>query len=177
MCIRDSHRLLDAIDRTKSDSKPDVVISEEAKTITKRLLTKNWPGDCDDNLVGYVQMSLDAYESFRSKVNRLFQEVSSKELSERLERLKNDRFIKLLNHIIESLPQSNHFVEKWFESVWSRIVNWPDWSGKLQPFVFKVDSPTFTKQLGQIFSEYGRPSNEVHKFIRRLQEINESHKT
>jgi hypothetical protein len=171
------HRLLDAIDRTKSDSKPDVVISEEAKKITERLLTKNWPGDCDDNLIGYVQISLDAYDLFRSKVHNLFKEVSSDELSERVERMKNDRFKSLLNHVIESLPQTSHFVEKWFESVWSRIVNWPDWSGKLQPFVFRIDSPVFTKQLGQIFSDYGRQSTEVHKFIRRLHESDESNKT
>lgn len=171
------HRLLDAIARTDGDKNLDIEVSQEAQKITDRLLNKNWPNDCDDNLSACVQISLDAYNLFRSNIHKVLDQVANTELPDRLNRMKNERFGNLLNHVIQSLPQSNHFVEQWFESVWTRIINWTGWNGKLHSFNFRIDSPDFLKQLGKIFAEYGRPAKEVNELIRRVKELNESDKT
>ena len=121
-------------------------------------------------------MSLERYEGFRQQLNQALSHVNSQSVTERSEKLKNNRFKALLNHVIQSLPQTNHFVEQWFESVWNRLNNWDGWNGRLESFIFKVDSQQFQNQLAQIFEQYGRSGTELEEFMKRVY-TNESHET
>jgi DNA-binding MarR family transcriptional regulator len=169
-------RIKDAIERKEPNQKLEIQISSEAESITNRLLSKNWKANQNDNLSGCVQMSLKRYEGFRQQLNQALSHVNSQSVSERSEKLKNNRFKALLNHVIQSLPQTNHFVEQWFESVWNRLNNWDGWNGRLESFIFKVDSQQFQNQLAQIFEQYGRSSTELEEFMKRVN-TNESYQT
>jgi len=169
-------RIKDAIERKEPNQKIEIEISPEAESITNRLLSKNWKANQNDNLSGCVQMSLERYEGFRQQLNQALSHVNSQSVTERSEKLKNNRFKALLNHVIQSLPQTNHFVEQWFESVWNRLNNWDGWNGRLESFIFKVDSQQFQNQLAQIFEQYGRSSTELEEFMKRVN-TNESHET
>ena len=169
-------RIKDAIERKEPNQKLEIEISPEAESITNRLLTKNWKANQNDNLSGCVQMSLERYERFRQQLNQSLIQINSQNVSERSEKLKNNRFKALLNHVIQSLPQTNYFVEQWFESVWNRLNNWDGWNGRLESFIFKVDSQQFQNQLAQIFEKYGRSSTELKEFMMRVN-TNESDQT
>ena len=172
------NRIKDAIERKEPARKLEVKTTQEAENITNRLLNNNWPANCDDNLLGCVQLSLDAFESFRTGLNRLSDRTALEQPTDRAKKMRNKRFKSLLNHVSQSLPQSNHFVEQWFIAVWKRLNNWKDWNGDLQSFIFSETAQGFTKQLGDIFADYGRSATEVREFIRKVKQAsNENYET
>jgi hypothetical protein len=125
-----------------------IVISDECKSIVKRLMMLKWPKGSDIQLTHAVQVSLDNYKKFRKKLW---------EAETPLARYTNQSF---------SAPDA--FVLGWFQSVHKQIRSWDDWNGDLFALRFTADNKKLTAMGRDIAQRYSHQAKDWDDLMETL---------
>jgi len=88
----------------------------------------HWPKDSVKQLRPFIETSLANYKDFRTKLEEVEGDL--------------ERFAKWFKTSVLS-PYPTRFIGIWVEETHRMISKWNDWSGKLNPFVFRVESKRF----------------------------------
>ncbi len=130
------------LDRKRRDgaSSSSVIISEEALSIAKRFQQSQWPKGSKEQLPQAIQVSLNNYRQFKEARKRLFETTKITRVKDCLE---------YIDGLFLSPPA---FVENWFVAEYERIVDWPEWSGRLQ--VVQIDNARFQGIVREIVADF-----------------------
>lgn len=110
---------------------PQITVSDSAKDIVRILTMQKWPKNSTKDLPVAVQVSLNGWKAFRSK---LLEYVRNNPITD-----ESPRHLKIAHWLAGAFPSGNYFVEYWFRQVHNSVANWDNWHGNLLKEVFDGD--------------------------------------
>lgn len=99
-----------------------VKVSPDAAALAKALSAQFDWGSSDDQLPAAVQRSLDDYSAYCKSLRKISRLCSDKDIS------------GFAEYWLSLSPSPLSFVRSWFERYGARVMKWPEWSGKVQPW-------------------------------------------
>lgn len=111
--------------------KESIVVSPEASAIFVNLKDMGWPKGSVVELPAAIQLTLDAFLSFRAKIRNYAQlnPEWTKKGKRKVRASKEVVFAHYLNN--GGFPQPAWLTEQWFRRVHDRVTNWENWSGNI----------------------------------------------
>lgn len=167
--FRDNFKRIEAaMLRTCQDSQstePKIILSKQAKKITNQLLELGgWVGDIESQLPQVVQLSLNNYNAFLSK----HQKVLNK-----LKREPNETVLGFMEFLeTQGWLDPEYFIQKiWMtDYVWNQIKNWTKWNGKFQNYVFTESNSKLQKIGCQASQDYAQTPDRWYAYFKRIKE-------
>lgn len=119
---------------------PTATITDEARSIVKRLTMKQWPTGSGADLATVVQLSLNNYRDFLTKVRQ----------ANPVRKATKD----FQKHILDKWRYVEDAIQSWFTAVWDRLKRWKDWNGSLAQWVWRFDRDEVTAVGRSLASRY-----------------------
>lgn len=119
---------------------PTATITDEARSIVKRLTMKQWPTGSGADLATVVQLSLNNYRDFLTKVRQ----------ANPVRKATKD----FQKHILDKWRYVEDAIQSWFTTVWDRLKRWKDWNGSLAQWVWRFDRDEVTAVGRSLASRY-----------------------
>lgn len=119
------------------------VISDEAKTLARKLAQKGWPKGSSEQLPQAIQTTMDGYSEFSRRFKLVYHKY------------KDDLPRWFIHYAASKRTTPTEFAEKWFADIHRQVRSWKDWSGKLK--VFRYGDPEYYKMIFIWACNYGAP--------------------
>jgi hypothetical protein len=141
-----------------------LVISPEAKEITSRLLSRQWPLGSHTQVLKTVQLSLDAYAPLQKITYSLLQARRAADAAIPSPKKYDMHLMFLEEFYRQVLTSPENFVEVWMNDVYDSVAHWKGWNGNLMRLAFKFEDARFQRQVSGWANAFGFADAELIQF-------------